>query len=209
MLTSINTSFCMALLVVLPLGCCSPTVEVARDDRACSRGPSTRPIPRQLWSTPDAVTAGDALWREEGVYPSLQDTRSPYVLIVYIDHRKPRPADGSWPARGRVVIDTSLNKVVNVWGDYREDEIDHLNSIANEGVIRAEEAIELAFQYATRGAKDPSKFKPSRRQIDLVGGRYWVIYFPVQLPKGRIGPGYRVRVTVDGVERKALGLTLG
>lgn len=163
------------------------------------------------WSTTERVTMGDTLLRRNGVLPSTASVPNPFKFVRYHDAKQPHRAGGSRPAVARYTVDTRTMEVVDDKADYAEDEFDRLDGPnVPDGMIGPQVAIDLAVSEVEALLKRPFPHAVSRREIDLVGGRYYIIYAPAPpQPAVLDAPLYHAVVTVDGKTRSVVSTEIG
>jgi hypothetical protein len=110
----------------------------------------------------------------------------------------------------RAVVDTNNEQVLSIAGDYQAAELENIDAARPKGTLKAAEALAAA----AKSLKDDGFTypPPSDVDIDLVGGRYYVIRYPDPDPQrgnGNLNPIYSARLIVDAVSGKLEEMRLG
>lgn len=136
-------------------------------------------------------------------YEAMEEPISPrYSLVRLKTNPYHDSADGRVRFVLRITVDTETGELAEVRGEYAANEMEQIDRRRPPGIITAGKAIEIVSDGLRHQGVNP-EVPPSRIDIDLVAGRYYVIRLPNRMPQaprklGDLNPDYFMRLVVDG-----------
>lgn len=108
----------------------------------------------------------------------------------------------------RITVDRETGELHEIQGEYAKNEAELINQRRPPDTITAEKAIGIVADNLRRDGFKPA-LPPSRVDIDLVAGQYYIIRLPSRMPQaprkiGDLSPDYFMHVLVDARTGKIL-----
>jgi hypothetical protein len=181
---------------ILPLAGVLFLVNVLRADIP----PATQPAVRPYLAAARVVSK--LFQKDFDPYEAMEEPISRrYTLVRLKANPYQDSADGRVRFVLRITVDTETGELREVRGEYSKNEIELINQRRPSGTITAEEAIKIVADSLRHGGFHPA-LPPSRIDIDLVAGQYYVVRLPNRMPQaprkaGDLGPDYFMRLVVD------------
>ena len=161
-----------------------------------------------------ATRVNEAIQQNGGrAYLESDTTIGRYTLYrILCDPRVPTN-DGRLHFLLRVTTLRSTGQIIEVRGSYAEDEADRLARQIPADVVTPARAIKIASD-ATEAGGSRNFLPPSRSEIDLIAGQFYVVRLPARMPQtprklGDLSPDYFITYVIDAKSGAILSQQLG
>jgi hypothetical protein len=196
-----------AIVFLVTYTCAACIGCAGRDSQA--PGPTTAPSDALSTSTQEIALANSVLRSLSRFSPQDEAITERYGLVRYRPNDLAYAPDGRPRYVARVVVDGWTHELIELRGDYAEDEIARINRYRPADIMTVEQALAAAVKAV---APSPDLPPPSGTDVDLVAKRYYVVRFVNGMASrnpNTLTPDYSLRIVIDGRTGEVLSVRVG